>query len=274
MQDELGELQNEEVGKLLRAEEVKQPEVHAWQFIDLEVEGNKKQQEIDEAIYQRVKKELEPQLTRQAAILKKEAFEEAKQEGFEEGYQAGFSTGQTQGLEKAKETARETLEPQVEIFSQILEQLARPQELVADKVFLQLAKMSLLFAEKLVGEAIEANPQRIARIVAEAVALLPNPEAQVGVELNPEDLALVEYYQQENSKDWNLSANAKLARGVCKVKSLDTVVIDDWQEKLQEMLSKANLLVEDLAASDDAEDEDLQEENLAPEDAVAEDVAG
>ncbi|MBE0494522.1 MAG: hypothetical protein IBX48_09310 [Thiomicrospira sp.] len=237
--------------RLVRAEEVKNPEVHTWQFIDLEQDEKQKEQLVRSEVYERIQRELEPQISKQTAILKREAFEEAKQAGFEEGYQAGFETGQSQGIEKAEQSAKAEIIPKVQRLESILTDLIQPQELLTEKVFQQLAELAIKLAERMVEETLDLDKQRIIKFVEQAVALMPEGEAQIEVELHPDDLSVVAYYQQETDQSWVLKSNKIIKPGTCRVKKLNSVVNHNWHIRLDTLLADTQQLVKSMVSQSD-----------------------
>ena len=232
--------------KLVRAEDVEAPLVHAWQFMDLEQDEQRQVDQLRDDVLQKMKKELEPVLTRQTAILKREAYEEAKQTGYEAGYQAGFEAGQAQGLEKAETTAKAELAPRVQQVEGILNALQTPQQLIAAEVFGLVAQIAVTLAEKIVGQAIELDRQKLIHYVEQAVALLPEVDAKTEVEVHPDDLKTLQYYQQTQSNDWLLKANSQLTPGSCRVKRQQSIVHSDWRARLHELLDETQLVISQI----------------------------
>lgn len=245
-----------ELTRLVRAEEVKNPEVHAWQFINLEQDEKQKEQQVRSEVYERIQRELEPQISKQTAILKREAFEEAKQAGFEEGYQAGFETGQSQGLEKAEQSAKAEITPKVQRLESILTELTQPQELLTEKIFQQLAELAVKLAERLVEETLDLDKQRITQFVEQAVALMPEGEAQIEVDLHPDDLSVVSYYQQQTEQSWQLKPNKNIKPGTCRVKKLNSVVNHNWHVRLDTLLADTQQLVKSMVSPSSEESTD------------------
>lgn len=231
------------ITRLLSAKDIPSPQVHAWQFVNLEQEEKKRELEIRSAVYEQIQRELEPQITRQTAILKREAYEEAKQAGYEEGYQAGFETGQAQGLEKAQKTAQEALAPQVQTMESILNYLVRPQAEIEQAVYRQVVQIALALAESITEQAIQADPGVLIHFVEQAVAILPEEDASLDVEVSPQDLELIQYYQQQQAPHWQLKGNAKLEPGTCRIKYQNSVVNHNWKARLQALIEKTQFLV-------------------------------
>jgi flagellar assembly protein FliH len=232
--------------RLVRAQDVATPQVHTWQLMDLAQEEKQRELKIRSEVYEQIQRELQPQITRQTAILKREAYEEAKQAGYEDGYQAGFETGQAQGLEKAERVAAEALKPQVERLEQVFDALAQPHALIEQAVFDQLAQMALMLAERLVEHALAVDSQKMIAFVKQAVALLPDEKAQIEVELNPQDFELVQFYQTQHKTGWQLVAREQIAPGTCRVKCLNSVVNHNWKQRLTTLLSDSDDLIASL----------------------------
>lgn len=234
------------ISKLMSADQVKAPEVLAWHFSDLEQEQKQQAQKIRDEVYQQIQRELEPQISRQTAILKREAYEEAKQAGYEEGYRAGFETGQAQGIETAQKTAKDALQPKVERLDAILSQLIAPQKQVSSEVFVQMAQFCLLVSQRLVEGLIEVDTTRIVRFVEEAIAHLPEPDAPLTVELHPDDVSIVEYYSEQQGRHWQLISNSDLLPGTCRVKSLNSVIQHNWRENQAELFKQVEALIREI----------------------------
>lgn len=81
------------ITRVLQAGEIKSPDVHKWQFVDLERDAIQQLDTVRAEVLEKIKQEIQPKLAKQTAILKREAYEEAKQQGYEAGYQAGFEMG-------------------------------------------------------------------------------------------------------------------------------------------------------------------------------------
>lgn len=257
--------QQEQVTRLVRADEVKIPEIHAWQFINLEQDAKKQEQEIRSEVYKKIQQELEPQISKQTAILKREAYEEAKQAGFEEGYQAGFETGQAQGIEKAEQSALVELAPKIEKLESILNDLVQPQAYIQEQVFQQVSAIAIKLAERIVEEAIQLDPHKLIHFIEQAVALLPEDEAKIEVELHPDDLNLVSYYQQQHSIHWLLKPNQKLVPGSCRVKKLNSVINHNWKDRLQELMVKTEHIVASMTDEVDADSaQSTDDESINP----------
>lgn len=231
------------ITRVVQAGDLKSPEVHKWQFVDLASDAKKQLDAVRADVLEKIKLEIQPKLAKQTAILKREAYEEAKQQGYEEGYQAGFETGQSIGIERADQQAFELLGPKVERLDSILSSLSRPYDLISADIYEQLASVAIKLAERITENAMEVDREKVLHFIEQAVQLLPNDSAEIEVEVNPEDLELVRFYQQGESKGWVVKANPKLQLGECSVRKLDSVVHHQWRVRMKKMLAQAESLV-------------------------------
>lgn len=233
-----------DITKVLSADQVSSPEVHKWQFLDLEQDARQQLDGLRAEVLEQIKQEIQPKLAQQTAILKREAYEEAKQQGYEAGYQAGFETGQTLGIEKAKQQAEQVLQPKVAQLEQIMQSFTQPQQYIENRVYEQVAQISIMLAEKLTEQVFAVDKSKLLHFIEQAVALLPDEDAQIDIELHPDDLETVQFYQTSHHSDWQLKVNAKLSPGDCRVKKLNSVVDYRWRERLAQFVEQMDQLVE------------------------------
>lgn len=241
------------VTRVLQAGDIKSPDVHKWQFVDLERDARKQLDSVRADVLEKIKQEMQPQLAKQAAILKREAYEEAKQQGYEAGYQAGFETGQTLGIERAEQQALETLKPKVARLESILDSLRHPYGLISSNIYEQLGSVAIKLAERITEEAFAIDKSKLLAFIEQAVLLLPDDQADIEIELHPDDLELVSYYQAEHSKGWLIKTNAKLHMGECRVKKLNSIVHHQWRERLANLLAQTEPMVLASQLADNAE---------------------
>jgi flagellar assembly protein FliH len=247
-----------DITKVLSADQVSSPQVHKWHFSDLEQDAKQQMDSLRAEVLAKIKQEIQPKLAQQTAILKREAYEEAKQQGYEVGYQAGFETGQTLGIDKAKQQAEEVLKPKVAQLEQVLQSFSKPQQYIETRVFEQVANIAIMLAEKLTEQAIEVDKTKLLHFIEQAVALLPDEDARIEVELHPDDLEVVQFYQVTQKQDWLLKSNPKLSPGDCRVKKLNSVVDYRWRERLAQLVEQTVQLVE-TRLEPDSDDDDLAE---------------
>jgi flagellar assembly protein FliH len=247
-----------DITKVLSADQVSSPQVHKWQFSDLEQDAKQQMDSLRAEVLAKIKQEIQPKLAQQTAILKREAYEEAKQQGYEAGYQAGFETGQTLGIDKAKQQAEQALKPKVAQLEQVLQSFTKPQQFIEARVFEQVANIAIMLAEKLTEQVIEVDKTKLLHFIEQAVALLPDEDARIEVDLHPDDLDVVQFYQASQQQDWLLKANPKISPGNCRVKKLNSVVDYRWRERLAQMVEQTMQLVETRLESDPDDDDSVE----------------
>lgn len=112
----------------------------------------------------------------------------------------------------------------------------------------------------MVEETLDLDKQRIIKFVEQAVALMPEGEAQVEVELHPEDLSVVTYYQQQTEQAWILRSNKNIKLGTCRVKKLNSVVNQNWHTRLDALLADTQQLVQSMVTQTDEQSTDLADD--------------
>lgn len=234
------EKEKEEIphAKLVRAEEVSEPEIKAWHFSDLKQDEVKKIQKIRSDVLENMRREAEPELVRQTTLLKKETFEKAHQEGYEVGFKKGLELGKKQTLEKTEKIEKEALGSLVKRLEDLWSFMQRPFKNIEDKVLQSFADLSLEIAEKFIKDKISKDENWILKAVQGAIKMLPEETVLLNIELNPEDIAILDKYQQDFSQNWQLKSNPVIPVGSCRVKQDFSVVESIWQDQLADFLSK------------------------------------
>lgn len=141
--------------------------------------------------------------------------EQARAEGFAEGRESGFAEGRRDGLKAGEAEARE----RVQRFDQLVTCLAVPLEQLDEAVEDTLVGLAMSVARQLVYRELSADPALVLEAVRAAVAALPEPDAPVRVELNPEDAARVRELREPGAGEtrWSLLEDAGLPCGGCRV---------------------------------------------------------
>ncbi len=161
--------------------------------------------------------------------------EQARQEGYLAGHAEGRAAGLTEGREEAaREAAR--LSDLAETFSA---EVAKADETISQQVL----DLSIDLARALLKSALAIRPELVIPIVREAVRYLPALHQPALLFLNPDDAVLVrDRIGDELVKmGWQLTEDAQLARGSCRVETasnqIDASLPTRWQ-RLTAALSK------------------------------------
>jgi len=241
------EEENLPVASLMRADEVAEPEIKAFQYLDLEQEEVKKEQKIRADVKEQIRKELQPEMVRKATLLKKEVYEKSHKEGYESGYQEGLEKGRKEAYEAADKEADATLSSQVKSIQKLLESMSQPYQDISQNVFESLCHLSVDLAARIVPVEIALHKEWIIDAIQEAVQKLPDDSEPIDVFLHSADLEIVDKYLQSNKVNWRLNADDDLQEGTCRIKQNSSVVMNDWKSRLDELLGDTESLFKKLA---------------------------
>lgn len=141
--------------------------------------------------------------------------EQARTEGFAKGREAGFVEGRQAGLTAGEAELRE----RVQRFDRLVACLATPLEQLDETVEDTLVSLAMAVARQLVYRELTVEPGLVMEAVRAAVGALPEPDAPVRVELNPDDAARVRELREPGAGEsaWTLLEDANLPCGGCRV---------------------------------------------------------
>ncbi len=238
--DSLEEQEDIPCAKLVRAQDVSDPEIKAWDYSNLKQDDEKVAQKIHADVVEKIRREAEPELLRQTTLLKKETFEKAHQEGYDAGFEKGLLQGREQAIEQSEQKAKQALEPLVKRLDSLLSVMQSPFHEVEKEVLESFANLSLEIAKSFIKQEISKDNNWTLKAVQEAINMLPEESVLLNIELNPEDILLIDQYRQEHSKDWQLKPNSTIPVGSCRVKQNFSIVENIWQEQLIDYLLKVS----------------------------------
>lgn len=192
---------------------------------------------IPEEVYLKIQQEMQPELQKQADILKKEAYDAAYKLGYEEGLAQGAEVGQGEAKELALQANQEALTPKIEQLDKLLSVLKVPYDKLEKQVLSELTDLALHMAHKVIQKELLDHKDWMLETVQEAVKALPESSAPFQVELHPDDLKGLNELELPFTEQWELKANANLAPGACLVKRGDSSVLNSWQARFDELAS-------------------------------------
>jgi len=239
------------VASVISADAVSSPEIKTWKYQDLDQKEVTENQAVNDNIKEKIRQEMQPEMLKQVEILKKEAFEKAQAEGYAAGLKEGMEVGTQQAYKAAEEEAAQLLSEQVKSLQNLMDSLSEPYHLVSQSVFESLARLAIEMAARVVDVNVQLHHEWVLSAIQEAIAKLPEDIEHIDIQIHPEDLALVEKYQQSNQKKWRLIADSELPKGSCRVKHKSSIVINDWQLRLKSFLDETDTLVSKLAVEPD-----------------------
>ena len=166
--------------------------------------------------------------------------DEAEQEGRERGYKAGFEQGRSEGYEtgekQGREEMRQKLAAEQQRFQHLVQSLRQPVEEQNQALEKLLLDTVCALTRSLVKRELFTDSGHILAEVKAAVAALPAGPEQIRLYLNPDDLALVEAYAEEQNLDWQFQGDEQLLPGGCRVETAQSQVDFSVEQQLAQQL--------------------------------------
>lgn len=157
---------------------------------------------------------------------------EAAREGRQEGYNQGFE----QGSKRAAELGVESTNAQVELLNQLINQITV--DVTENQQQLQnlLLKLISQVSFALCRAELSLCPEKLSKIVAEVVEVLPIGESHVEIQLNPLDLDELQKIPNAIDSRWRVATDETITRGGVIVDSLNSHVDATLERRLQDIV--------------------------------------
>jgi flagellar assembly protein FliH len=190
--------------------------------------------------------------------------ESAEREGFEQGRQAGYEKGMAEGYEAGREQGliekRQELTAEQQRFQHLAEALLKPIDQQDVELEQMLLSMVCTLTRSLVHRELLTDSSHILTLVKSAVAALPQSAKNLRLYLNPDDLAVVETYAEEQQLDWQFFADSSLLPGGCRVETRESRVDYSVENCLKQQLEA---FVNHQLSGEDNSQEDVEESDSA-----------
>lgn len=189
-------------------------------------------------------------------------FEQAEKEGFEQGRQAGYEKGLAEGYEAGQEQGviekRQELVAEQQRFQHLIQSLLEPLAEQEEDLEQMLLDTVCRLTESLVERELLTDSSHILALVKEAVAALPVGAKNLRLYLNPDDLALVESYAEEQQLSWQFFGDETLLPGGARVETSESRVDFSVGNRLQALLKAFvnRQLTDEGSAETNVEDQD------------------
>ncbi len=246
--------------QVLPKDSILTPSIKTWHLSNLKQNEVDKAEKVRSDVLDKLRKEVEPQVEKQASIIKKNAYEEAYRKGSDEGFKQGLQSGKLEGKKQALKEAEEALLPKVKSLQEITEFMATPYQEISEEVFLNLVKMVTEISSKIIKKEISEDSAWILAVIKESVAKLPSETSSIEIYLNPEDLEIVKEYA-ENKTNWILSQDNSLNRGCCRVKQDSSSLVNDWQKKIEILMEQTKAVTQEIVTNPKKDEESLPEQS-------------
>ncbi len=172
------------------------------------------------------------------AEMLKEIADAAEQEGRERGYREGLDEGREAGRAQALAEKRPLLEQQQKRLAQVAGALFQPMHEQDSAIESLMVEMICTLSRHIVRRELITDSGHILQIVREALAALPVGAKNLQVFLNPDDLALVETFAEEQQKDWRFIGDADLLPGGCRLETRESLVDYTVERRMQLLLEQ------------------------------------
>lgn len=186
-----------------------------------------------------------------------EIIEAAEKEGFEQGKQKGFEAGKAQGYEAGRQQAynetRVALLAEQQRFQQIANALLNPLAEQDQHLEHYMLEIICTLTQSVIERELITDSSLILDVVKKAVDALPVGSKNLRIHLNPDDLASIETYAQEQQLNWSFVGDAQLLPGGCKIETAESRVDFSVSQRLQNLLEQ---FLQGQLAADESEPED------------------
>lgn len=203
----------------------------------------------------------EPEETPQMGMTAEEMqaiFDTAEKDGFEQGHKAGFDKGNAEGYEAGRQQGlmemRAQLVAEQQRFQALANALLDPIDAQDGEVEHLLLDVICTLTQSVVQRELLTDSSHIVSLVKEAVDALPIGNKNIRVCLNPDDLAAVETYAEEQQLTWTFFGDADLLPGGCRIETPESRVDFSVSARLQTVLEQ---FISKQLASGDNDDEDF-----------------
>ncbi len=186
-------------------------------------------------------------------------FDEAEKDGFAQGHKEGLAKGTAEGYEAGKQQALMELRPQLiaeqQRFHQLAQSLLAPIAEQQDDIEQMLLDIVCSLTQSVVQRELLTDSSQILDLVRLAVAALPVGAKNIRVTLNPDDLAEVESYAEEQQLDWKFRGDANLQAGGCRIETPESRVDYSVSTRLQAVLEQ--FVTRQLVGAEDESELDI-----------------
>lgn len=190
-----------------------------------------------------------------------EEVEAIRQDAYNEGFAAGEKDGYHSGQLRAQQEAEAALKPRLDALESLMQQLFDPigqQDQAIEHMLLELVRM---VSQEVVQHELTLSSAQIARVLREAMKLLPLDDGQVRIHVNPQDFASIKSLRERHEADWRILEDEELLPGGCRVETLHSQIDASVETRLhtlaQQLLEQRRLLQAEPIAADQSQEFDL-----------------
>ena len=164
----------------------------------------------------------------------KDGFAQGHQEGFDKGMAEGYEAGQQKGLMEM----RQQLVTEQQRFQKLAQAILNPVAEQDNDLEKLLLDVICTLTESVVQRELIIDSSHIVTLVKTAVNTLPVGSKNLRVCLNPDDLAAVETYAEEQQLNWQFVGDQQLPPGGCRIETSESRVDFSVEKRLQTVLTQ------------------------------------
>jgi len=191
-------------------------------------------------------------------VMQQQAYQEASDKGKKEGYEAGvlegkaagFKEGSLLGAEEGRklgyQESKSLIEEKLAQFVELLASLNAPLEKMDEQVEQSIVQLSSLIAKQVVLCEIKLDPDIILAVIKKTIKILPVANQELSINLHPDDIILINEGDMDKKivSQWNISEDASLTRGGCRVSTAVSTIDMTVENRLSLVI--ANVLDRDV----------------------------
>ena len=171
-----------------------------------------------------------------------EIIEAAEKDGFAQGHKEGFDKGMAEGYEAGQQKGlmemRQQLVAEQQRFQKLAQALLDPVAEQDNDLEKLLLDVICTLSESVVQRELMTDSSHIISLVKTAVDALPVGSKNLRVCLNPDDLAAVETYAEEQQLNWQFIGDQQLAPGGCRIETSESRVDFSVEKRLKTLLTQ------------------------------------
>ncbi|MGM8227512.1 flagellar assembly protein FliH [Cellvibrio sp. ARAG 10.3] len=171
-----------------------------------------------------------------------EIIEAAEKDGFAQGHKEGFDKGMAEGYEAGQQKGlmemRQQLVAEQQRFQKLAQALLDPVAEQDNDLEKLLLDVICTLSESVVQRELMTDSSHIVSLVKTAVDALPVGSKNLRVCLNPDDLAAVETYAEEQQLNWQFIGDQQLAPGGCRIETSESRVDFSVEKRLKTLLTQ------------------------------------
>lgn len=198
-------------------------------------------------------------------------FDEAEKDGFAQGYKEGLDKGTSAGYEAGQQKGlmemRQQLVAEQQRFQSLTQALLLPIAEQDEDIEHMLLDIICTLTQSVVQRELIIDSSQIVALVKAAVQALPIGAKNLRICLNPDDLAAVEAYAEEQQLDWKFFGDMQLSAGGCRIETGESRVDFSVSKRLHTLLEQ--FISKQLVCADEYAGED---KNYAADDAFSGEV--